>query len=175
MVMTPSHEKGEPMNGKFYFGGEKVRMDMAARGHESIMITDLPKKVTYMLMPQQHMYMEMSHNSPMMGRQQRPEFKPYDASNPCANEEGVTCKKVGSETVNGRACDKWEFSKNGALERTVWIDKANHIPIKTVTSDGSIFEFKNVKEGPQAASLFEIPSGYQKMDMGGMMGRRPPQ
>jgi hypothetical protein len=34
----------------------------------------------------------------------------------------------------------------------------------------------NIKEGEPAASLFEIPSGYQKMDMGSMMqGMRPPQ
>ena len=30
-------------------------------------------------------------------------------------------------------------------------------------------EMQNIKEGPQPASLFEIPAGYTKMDMGGMM------
>lgn len=177
MFVTPGRSGGEAVNGKFFYGGQRMRMEMSARGHESVMITDIPKKVTYMVMPQQRMYMEMQHSAMMRG-QRGPDFKPYDASNPCAAEEGTTCKKVGTETVNARLCDKWEFTKGGKPDRTVWIDKQNHIPIKTVSSDGTVFEFKNIKEGPQAASLFDVPSGYQKMDMGGMMGgsgMKPPR
>jgi hypothetical protein len=33
-------------------------------------------------------------------------------------------------------------------------------------------ELRNIKEGPQPASLFEIPSDYTKFDMGSMMQRR---
>jgi hypothetical protein len=173
MSVTPGSEKGEHMNGKVYFSGQKFRMDMSARGHDSVIISDATNKVSYMLMPQQMMYMEMKQDG-MMGRR-GPDMKAYDASNPCASEEGVTCKKVGTESIDGRMCDKWEFTKDGKLKRTVWIDKSTHIPIKTVEANGTIMEFKNINEGSQAASLFEIPPGYQKMDMGGMMGGRPPR
>jgi len=95
--------------------------------------------------------------------------------NPCANEEGVTCKKVGEETVNGRDCDKWEFtSKDASNNRTAWIDKKLHIPVRSVSADQTV-EFTNIKEGPQDKSHFELPSDYQKFDpaMMGGPGRSP--
>ena len=131
-----------------------------------------------MIMPQQKMYMEMNANG--MGRMGRgprmPDAKALDPTNPCAAEPNYTCKKVGTETVNGRSCDKWEFTdKNGGGTRTVWLDQKLHFPIKMVGSQGDNFELTNVQEGTQPASLFEVPAGYTKMDMGGMMGGRPPQ
>ncbi len=170
---------GREVTGKMYFGGTRMRMDMSMMGgeRESVMIFDLPKQTTYMLMPQQNMYMEFAAQTG--GRRRGPNFsdmKPYDPNNPCANEQGVTCKKLGTETVNGRTCDKWEFTgANGT--RTTWIDQKLHFPIKNQGAEGNTWELKNIKEGPQSASLFEIPSNYQKMDFGGMMGgqQRPPQ
>jgi hypothetical protein len=169
--MTTKHG-GESTQGKIYFGSNKIRMDMNAGGRDMQMITDILKKTSYMIMPQQRMYMEMSATGPMAGARGRtPDVKPVDPNNPCANQPGVTCKKVGTETVNGRACDKWEFTGDG--KHTAWIDQKLHIPVKTVSSDGATMELTNIKEGAQPASLFEIPAGYQKMDMGGMMRQRP--
>jgi hypothetical protein len=97
------------------------------------------------------------------------DIRPFDPSNPCAHHPDTTCKKVGSETINGRSCDKWEFTKSGKVEDTEWIDQKLHVIIKSVRVDGSSFELKNLKEGPQPESVFAIPSGYQKFDMGSMM------
>src|SRR5213075_3056249 len=36
--------------------------------------------------------------------------------------------------------------------------------------DGSSTELSGIAEGPQAASLFGIPAGYKKMDVGAMGG-----
>jgi hypothetical protein len=33
-------------------------------------------------------------------------------------------------------------------------------------------ELRNIQEGAQPASLFEIPAGFTKMDLGGMMQQR---
>ncbi len=167
--MKMSNARQTNMTGKMYFSGQKVRMDMNAAGHSSAVISDLPSRTVYMIMPQQRMYMEMKADQMPGGKQQ---WKPYDAANPCANEAGVTCKKLGTEMVNGRMCDKWLFTGGAGGERTVWIDQRSHIPIKTVMPDGS-FELTNVKEGPQPASLFEVPAGFTKMDMGGMMQGMP--
>lgn len=179
MVVVPGKSGGMATNGKFFFGGSKTRMEMTAGGQQVIMITDLDRKVVDQLMPQQQMYMEHAIGQPIGGRgPAMPEIKPYDASNPCNNDPNVTCNKVGTEIMNGRMCDKWEFTaKPGThgTSRTVWIDKSTRIPIKTAMQDGMIMEFRNIKEGPQSASLFQVPSGYQKMDMGNLMrGMRPP-
>lgn len=162
--------RGEDMTGKFFYAGQRMRMDMDARGRSMSTITDLAGKKAYTLMHEQKMYMEHDLNQPRMGRGPRmPDIKPYDPTNPCANQEGTTCKKVGTETVNGRSCEKWEFYKDGQKQSTVWIDQKLHFPIKNVQEDGTTFEFTNIKEGAPPASTFDIPAGYQKFDMGGMM------
>lgn len=178
---TPRHQT---LTGKLYFSGNNVRIQMsmpAGEGgragmgsQESIVIHNMSRNVTYMLLPQQRMYMEV-HGNEIAGPGRPPEWKAYDPSNPCANKPGVTCKKVGTETVNGRTCDRWEFTgKNPDSNETVWIDQKTHIPIKRQGADGSVFELTNINEGPQPADLFEVPAGYQKLDMGGMMrGQRP--
>lgn len=174
MHVSHAGGRGESVDGKVYFGGKKIRMDMNSQGHEMEMINDLGAKTSYMIMPQQQMYMEF-HAGAMgpMGRQRMPDLKPaYDFNNPCANQQGVTCKKLGTETINGRACDKWEFTESSGTQ-TAWIDQKLHFPIKTLSSDGSSMEMTNIKEGTQDASLFEVPAGYRKMDMPGMMGGPP--
>jgi len=161
------------MSGKLYFGGKKVRVDVNGAGHSNEMIMDMATQTTYMVMPQQKIYMEISSAGQGYGRGPRmSDLKAYDPNNPCAGQQGMTCKKLGTETVNGRTCDKWEFSgEHGS--RIAWIDQKLHFPVKTVEGD-TVVEMKNIKEGSQEASLFEIPSGYQKMDMGNMMrGQRP--
>lgn len=86
----------------------------------------------------------------------------------------MTCKKVGTETVNGRLCDKWVMTDKHGATTTAWIDQKLFYPIKTQTSSGETFELTNVKEGRQDDSLFQPPAGYRKMDLGSMMGGQRP-
>jgi outer membrane lipoprotein-sorting protein len=164
-------KKAEDMNGKIYFSGTKMRMDMDSRGHSMIMINDMPGKVSYMLMPQQKMYMEMRLGQQTMHGPKMPDLKSYDPEHPCASQTDMTCEKVGTETVNGRSADKWLFKNTRSGETTTaWIDKKIHFPLKSVTSSGTEMNLTNIQESAPATSLFEIPSGYKKFDMGAMMG-----
>lgn len=185
MQFTSTHGKGgatREASGKIYMAHEHMRMDMTGMqggpgGGGVIMITNFATKTNDTLMPEQHMYMEFKADQtqgrrPGMG----PSIKPLaDPHNPCANMEGSTCKNLGTDQVNGRSCDHWQITDKNGKVSNIWIDQKIHFPIKTVSEDSS-WELSNIKEGEPAASLFEIPSGYQKMDMGGMMqGMRPPQ
>jgi len=169
------------MTGKMYFGSGHMRMDMQGGGPGgggTIMITDFKTHTTDILMPQQHMYMEYkAGETPMHRGMGMADIKPLaDPSNPCAREEGTTCKKVGVEPMNGRTCDHWQITDKQGKVSNVWIDQTLHFPIKTV-SEESTWNLTNIKEGEPSASLFEIPPGYHKMDIGGMMqmGRPPEQ
>jgi outer membrane lipoprotein-sorting protein len=168
MVTTSPKGPAAVRTGKLYYGGTRFRMDMESEGRQTEVISDLPSKTGYVIMPQQHMYIEQKWND-MAGRRSAPEWKPYDPNDPCANREGTTCKKAGTEMVNGRMCDKWLITDKNAKTSTVWIDQKNHIPIKTINWDGTTMELKNIQEGTQSSSLFEIPAGYTKMDLGNMM------
>jgi hypothetical protein len=86
-----------------------------------------------------------------------------DPSNPCANQEGVTCKKLGVEQVNDRTCDHWQITDKKGKVSNVWIDQKLHFPIKSVSED-STRELSNIEEGEPDASLFQIPPGYTKIN-----------
>jgi hypothetical protein len=178
MSTTHGSEGGRDINGKMYVTQGHIRMDMDTGPHgASILITNMASQTTDMLMPQQHMYMEFNANQAMMAHRpgMAPNIKPYhDPSNPCAAEEGATCKNMGVEQVNGRSCDHWQITSKSGKVSNVWIDQKLHFPIKSVNED-STWELTNIKDGEPAASLFEIPAGYHKMDMGQMMqGMHPP-
>jgi hypothetical protein len=70
--------------------------------------------------------------------------------------------------VNGRSCDKWQLTAKAKSKpnATTWIDQKTMVPIRSWMDDGTQFDLLNFKEGAQAASLFEIPAGFQKMGMG---------
>jgi hypothetical protein len=164
----------EMSSGKIYFSLPKMRMESSSKGQDSVIIMDQTIQTVYILMPKQRMYIE-SHTdqqNPMM-RQGPKAPTSFDPSHPCG--ANVTCEKVGTETVNGRVCDKWVTTGTKGTS-TAWIDQKLSFPIKTQSANGEIWQLTNIKEGKPDASLFEVPAGYQKMVIPGMPGgARPPQ
>jgi hypothetical protein len=173
--LTIKTKASKNMTGKVYVGGTKMRMDINGMGRGMIMINDLANKISYMLMPTQRMYMEMRVGEMAAQRGPKmPDLNSYDPNNPCAQTPDMTCEKVGSETVNGRSTDKWIFkTKKDGKTMTAWLDRKVAYPIRTI-SDGNEMDLTNIQEGMPAASLFEIPSGYKKFDMGSMMRGQTP-
>ena len=174
--MTVKSPRDRGMTGKMYMGVGKMRMDMINEAGRVSMITDSAKKTSYMVMHDQKMYMEMSAmmegRGPMGRGPKMPDVKQM-GDTPCAGRAGTTCTKVGSEMMNGRMCDKWEIASTSKSDSgTVWVDQKTHMPIKSVMGDGTTWELTNFKEGPQDASLFAPPAGYEKFDMGQMMRRQ---
>jgi len=145
---------GQPMTGKVFLSGEKVRTEMAGM----VSITRLDKKVVWILMPEQKMYMEQP-------------LKPEDlakAGEKSAAEIGR--KYLGEERVDGRAAKKYKVTyKTDKEENSMyqWIDNELQVPVKLESVDGDwTLLYKNVKVGAQRAELFEVPSGYQKVSVG---------
>lgn len=139
---------------KLYVSGDKSRMEMP----EAITVSRMDKKVVWMLMPQEMMYME----------------QPIDPRTVASTQEKVAGeierKAEGTEMINGRLTTKYRvtFEVPGRQESVFqWIDEKDHIPVKTAAVDGSwSSEFKNIKSGPQDPALFEVPTGYRKMSLG---------
>lgn len=166
-----------PTQAKIYFAKDKIRFEPAqhnARGGGAI-IMNLATQTSTVLMDQQHMYMEM----PAQAQGQRIAydfFRTGDAENACSEwmnqvrNKGGRCHKVGSETVNGRSTVKYEGTGANGESSAFWIDPKLRFPVKW-QSKNSGGELRNVQEGTQPASLFEVPTGYTKFDMGSMMQR----
>jgi hypothetical protein len=173
MTSTRAQEQHD-MNGKMYVTQAAMRMDMQGERQVAV-ITHFANHTVDMVMPQRQMYMEFkAGENPMHRGPNASDMKPYDPKNPCAGDPDLTCKEIGPETVNGRTTDHWQITHKDGTVSNVWIDQTLHFPVKSATED-STWQLTNIKEGEPSASLFEIPAGYQKMDMGGMMRGAPPQ
>ncbi|HNS33045.1 MAG TPA: DUF4412 domain-containing protein [bacterium] len=146
---------GNTMKGKIFVSGERTRMEMA----EMTVISRLDKKVAWILMNEQKMYMEQPVNRNMAVSEKFP--------------DETERKLVGNDTVDGKKIKKYlvTIKTDRTTEQVYqWICVTTGMPLKTSAVDGSwSMELKNLKTGKQAAGLFEIPSGYTKMGAGGFM------
>jgi hypothetical protein len=174
-IVNHDSHKADKSPAKVYFGKDKMRFDgrdsSDPRGGGSV-IFDLNKQSWVILMDKQHMYMEMP-TAMMENRGMFEFFRSGDVDNACSDwlkldrNKGGTCHKVGSETVNGRNTVKYEGTNTKGESSSVWLDSKLRFPVKWDEKNGG-GEMQNIKEGPQPASLFEIPAGYSKFDMGNM-------
>jgi len=176
---TRSDTGPRDITGQVYIGDGHIRMNMETAGHKTAVITDLATRTTDVLLPEQQMYVEHKAGQ-MPGRgpdQMTEDLKPYDPDNPCGTQADLTCKKIGVEEVSGRTCDHWEVTNKQGKVSNLWIDEKLHFPVKVTSQDASML-LTNIKEGQPDATLFQIPPGFQKIDMGNMMSPgmgRPPQ
>ncbi len=141
------------VNQKFFISGDKLRTESA----ESIAIIRPDKKVMWMFMPRQKMYMEM----PLDPSKVPPTSEKYPGE--------IERTLIGKEDVDGRMTDKYRIVYTAADIKTAvfqWFAPDIGIPVKAAAEDGSwTMEYKNIKTGSQPDSLFEIPADYSKMSM----------
>ena len=144
---------GKTINAKVFVSGEKSRMEAP----ESISISRVDKKVVWILMPGQKMYME----------------QPFDTKKMMTAPEKVEGELdralLGKDTVDGKTADKYKVTyeiegiKNEMFQ---WVESGSNLPLKSAALDGSwSVEYRNINTGPQPDSLFEVPSDYKKFSM----------
>ncbi len=161
--------QGMELKGKIYVKGKKSRVDMNMMGQPTRTISRLDKQTVWVVQPNQGFYMEMPVNpgSPELIGDDK-ELQKYASK-----------KKVGSETVNGHKCDKYEITYHdpGLGKMTTWISKKLNFPIKVIQKGPqgqSTVEYRNIQTGNVKDSLFELPPGLQKMQMPAMGGMPRP-
>lgn len=149
MVIQPKGDQA--MTGKIFVKGDKVRQETTEEGETQIMIIRPDKKLTWMITPEEKTYMEMPYQS------EDKTFEEWTA------DKEQKSKFLGEENVSGIACKKFESVEDG--EKTYfWIAKQFPFPVKVEDAEVTM-EYKNIKEGNIADSLFELPAGYEKMSM----------
>jgi hypothetical protein len=157
------------MQGALHSAPGKERREYVMEGQKMVMITRYDKKVMWVLMPEDRMYMETK----MTGETK-------ESKRDLGNYK-IEQTTIGPETVNGVKTTKskiimtgpkgtklggfWWQTKEGIVVKidAISVDKGSKDRVKS--------ELKNLKIGKQNPSLFEAPAGYSKMDMGGMMMR----
>jgi hypothetical protein len=167
-------KSGSPTMAKIYFTKDKMRAEPAgANARGGAIIVNFATGSSIILMSQQHMYMDM----PLATQSQRlgyAFFEADDVENACTywqksghNQDG-SCRKIGAESVNGRSTVKFETKNASGDVSHFWLDSKLRFPVKWDTTSSS-GELRNIQEGPQPSSLFEVPAGYTKMQLPGGM------
>jgi hypothetical protein len=150
--------------GKVYASAGAVRTEGERKGKKAISIMRLDKKVIWNLMPDQKMYMEL----PFMSSAEVASM---------AKDAKIEKESLGSEQVGVYHCDKYrvKVTYEGKVYTSVEWDarELNGFAVKKGDEKGAwATEYQNVHLGPQDPSLFEVPAGYQKFSLGGMIKPR---
>ena len=164
---TVENEEGT-MKQKIFVTPTKERKEMlTGSGEGAVQIFRYDNKVMWMLMPSENMYMEYSiGGGPSKGS---------DTSQ-WTYEDTV----VGEETMNGIRVTKYKTiatstdgKKYGGFS---WRTREGiNVKQDLLYKEGNdkkrmLIELSNLQIGRQDPRLFEVPEGFTKFDMGGMMG-----
>jgi hypothetical protein len=173
---TVTHDaSGKTFRGKLYRNATMIRAEGDAAssrgGDPMLVIVDIAKQVSYSIVPSSKTIM-VAHG---LGALNKVGIALPVNENPCTfirggpPPAGTSCQKLGEEMVNGRHATKWEVTDviNGhAGTQVVWVHGNLHSAVKLQFGPFTE-ELLNIREGPQPASLFELPSGYRQLDVGG--------
>ena len=152
VYVTPTRERKETLTGA---------------GDGGIMIFRFDTKTLLILMPSEKMYMEQSMSS-KQGQRDDPSQWTY--------EDTV----MGDETLDGIKVTKYKTIATSTTGKKYggfsWRTKEGiNLKQDLLYKEGNekkrmLTELSNLKIGNQDPKLFEIPEGFTKLDMGGMMG-----
>jgi hypothetical protein len=158
------HNGKEQKVGSIYVSKDKMRMEHSMPGEmeQMVIITRQDKKLTWTVFPEKKKYIESSLTEENM--------KMSAAFGSPANMKVKTSEEsLGFETISGYKCEKKRISSTMDMmgtqvtsRSTIWMSEDLNFPIRTEAEGGEITELRNIKEGSQKDSLFEIPSGLTK-------------
>ncbi len=151
---------GQESVAKTFYKGNLYRMEMNQGGQESISIGNIAEKVVWALSPQTKTYIEFRG-----GQTQAPGSAEVD------KDVVKEIKKLGTETLQGYSCEKSQvvYKDPSMGTMTMWFSPKLSVALRMEYPNNSMtIEYRNIREGPQADSLFVIPPGYKKMVIPGM-------
>jgi hypothetical protein len=157
--------------GKIHVENDKVRIETPDLP-DSFFLVDGAEHVAYFVRPAPRIFMESKQTSQLTQI-----LVPLDPTDPCrqwqrmavvagAADQGGRwlCERVGEDRIDGRSVTVYRATSPTNRYSTAWIDPRLRFALRLQTEDGMTFDLRNIQEGPQRKSLFEIPSNYRKFD-----------
>lgn len=157
---------------KLYVGDGQTRTEIGEGEQQRITIVNAERNTAWLLNPERQEYVEYKGPSEADVPSRPP--LPGEAQSPCGRVKGVTCTEVGAEKVNGRNTEKWEIvvSQGDRKQRSLWwVDRSLGMPVRLELPGGYVRELRDIQEAPQDPSLFQVPAGYQRIEL----PKQPPQ
>ena len=164
MADAVAQTEGQPdSTSKIWYTKDKVRVDVTHQGQTMSVIMDRPGKKMTVLVPKTKLY-------------QTEALPEGEASNPIASGTWDVAK-AADETMAGVATSKWTVKGKGTDGRTfngfIWTTKENiQVKMEGESEDQGkkikvSSELKNLKIGPIAATVFDIPKDYKPLPKDG--------
>jgi len=164
-----------------YYEDSKERSEMNYGGQSMVSIMRHDMGMLWMLMPG-GLYMEqpLDFSAPTMGPGQPPRA-------PTVAEGSVVSEFTaeGQEEINGFETTRYRMKAENAdgsvVAGQIWLTEQNiPIQIRMLVESGAetgdvVISLRDLTIGDQPDNLFEIPAGYQKMNLAGMPGFAPPE
>lgn len=192
-------QTSRPETSRLYVGQTKIRIQNLTNGQsDGSAIFDVANNSMTFVSDKDHMYIGGGNSSlvnaavsKMGGASLWRIFRPANASNPCTTWNAVvqsyaqlynnrtppsfSCSSEGSDNVNGRPAQKWAVTsvdKGVTKHGEVWIDDELHVVTRSMDQgERGGMELRDIHEGPQPESLFEIPAGYKPFDPTALMAK----
>jgi hypothetical protein len=148
-----------------YSADAGYRYEFNEDGQEGVIIAKKGADDIIILMPQQKMAMKSSATDKMsMGNDPVAAYKFYQ-------DQGLI-KVEGQETVNGIPCTRsglWNRENPDQKMFTVWTSEEYNMPVKMINhidiSGEAVMELREIEPWTPDPGNFEIPDGYQVMDI----------
>jgi hypothetical protein len=157
--------------GKLRVSDDKVRIE-TPDFPDGFFLIDGASRAAYFARPGERVFMDARQSSRLTQL-----FVPLDLGNPClqwqamAKLAGATdrndpwrCERVGEESVGGRDAVVYRAISSPGRELLGWINPKLKFPLRIRLEDGVSISVENIREEPQPARLFEIPSSFGKFD-----------
>ena len=155
------------IDGKVFIKGDLIRQEILnEKGGDAIMILRPDRSEVWMVNPAERKYMVF------------PIDKKEGQLEKWNEKREGNAKYLGKEKVSGLKCKKYVMTDKGR-KSYFWISEKFPFPVK-FESEAVCTQYKNIKTKCLSKSVFEVPSGYQKMSIPSFPGMRqqsmtPPQ
>jgi hypothetical protein len=160
-------QDGERITMRRYVDGARSRIETAFDGQTYITIElGDAAGTTYILMPEEKQAMKTtaasSHAVNTSGSAATPENPSVAAASSAPPME-----LVGTETIDGKSARKYRI-KMPEGEGFVWLDVERELPLRMESGDQTV-DMKNYDFAPLPAELFQVPKGYDVIDLDQLM------
>ncbi|SDT20826.1 hypothetical protein [Bradyrhizobium canariense] len=160
--------------GRLRVSSDKVRIETPELA-DGFFVIDGAKPAAFFVRPAARQFMDARQSSRLTRM-----FVQVDPDDPCrqweamakvagvadqgSNQGNWRCERIGEETIDGNGTIAYRAVLAPNRELFGWIDPARKFPLRIKTEDGAVIAAQNVRDEPQPAQMFEIPSGFRKFD-----------
>jgi hypothetical protein len=146
----------------------KVRIETTEHP-DGFFLVDTVKPSAHFVRPGARIYMEARQSSRLTRL-----FVPVDPDAPCqqwramARLAGVTepgewrCERTGEEPIDGHNTVGFRVLSGVGQAYFGWIDRERRFPLRIKTEDGAVIMLGQIRDEPQPASSFELPTQFRK-------------